>query len=133
MNKKEGNITITLTFAISLICIVIITVYVINMIIPFIWYQKLENIANKYVYIIEKYGYLTENEEKELYQDLKQDGFDTNLIELDCPKQYLDYGTMFKFEIKYKLYQNYNIINNGIKSETKEVSLNITKYSYSKI
>ena len=103
------------------------------MITPFIWYQKLENVANKYVYIIEKYGYLTENEEKALYEDLEQDGFNTSLIELDCPKQYLDYGTMFKFEIKYKLYQNYNIINNGIKSETKEVSLNIKKYSYSKI
>ena len=133
MNNKDGNITITLTFAISLICLIIITVYIINMITPFIWYQKLENIANKYVYVIEKYGYLTENEEKKLYEDLEQHGFNVDLIEIDCPKQYLDYGTMFKFEIKYKYYQNYSIINDGIKSETREVPLNIKKYSYSKI
>lgn len=133
MNKKDGNITMTLTLTISLIILIIITIYMVNMILPFVWYEKLENIANKYVYVVERYGYLTENEENELYKDLEEEGVDITNIELDTPKEYLNYGTLFKFQIKYVLYQNYSIINNGIKNEKRSVVLNITKYSYSKI
>ena len=58
MNKK-GNVAFSLTIVISLMFFVVLAVYIVNMITPFIWYQKLENIANKYVYVIEKFGYLT--------------------------------------------------------------------------
>ena len=133
MNKKRGNIYTEITLVISIVVLIIITIYIINLITPFIWYEKLENIANKYVYVIEKYGFLTQDEENNFYNDLASEGFDTNLIEIDCPKSYLDYGTLFKFEIKYKLYQKYSILNNGIKNEERVVFLNIKKYSYSKI
>lgn len=133
MNKKQGNITTSLTLIVSLAFLLILTIYIINTITPFIWYQKLQNIANKYVYVIEKFGYLTGNEEKELYEELESEGFDTQNVVLDCPKTYLEYGTLFKFEIKYTLYQQYNVIYNGVKNEAREVLLHIKKYSYSKI
>ena len=133
MNKKKGNISEALTLVVSLGCLVVITVYIINMIIPFIWYQKLENIAGKYVYIIERFGYLTDEEEKCLYNDLKEEGFNIDNVQIDCPKSYLNYGTLFKFEIKYMLLQEYNIISNGIKEEARTIPLAIKKYSYSKI
>ena len=133
MHKKQGNITTPITIIVSLGLLIVLTIYIINTITPFIWYQKLQNIASKYVYVIERFGYLTDSEEQELYRELKEEGFNINNIELDCPKVYLEYGTLFKFEIKYTLYQQYGVIQNGIKNEARQVPLHIKKYSYSKI
>lgn len=133
MNKKTGNVTTAITLIISLAFLLIITIYIINTIIPFVWYQKLQAVADKYVYIIEKFGYLTDDEEKELYKELEEDGFDISKVTLKCPKSYLEYGTLFKFEITYNLAQEYNIISDGIKSEARTVPLQIRKYGYSKI
>ena len=133
MNKKEGNATTAITLTASLAFLLILTIYIINTIIPFIWYQKLQAIANKYVYVIERYGYLTDSEEKELYNELKQAGFNLDNVTLECPKSYLDYGTLFKFEITYTLQQEYSIIADGIQNEARTVPLRIRKYGYSKI
>lgn len=133
MCRKQGNITTTITLIVSLGFLVILTVYVVNTIIPFIWYQKLQAVANKYVYVIEKFGYLTESEEKELYNDLKDEGFDVSKIKLECPKSQLEYGSLFEFELTYNLEQEYGVIASGIKKEARTVSLSIKKYGYSKI
>ena len=133
MNEKHGNITTVITLIISLAFLLVAAIYIINTLTPFVWYQKLQAVAEKYVYITEKFGYLTDSEEQELYQELKQDGFEIDKVTLDCPKSYLEYGTLFKFEITYTLEQKYNIISNGIKTEARSVLLQITKYGYSKI
>jgi len=133
MNKKNGNVTMTITLIVSLGLLLIVAIYIINTIIPFVWYQKLQAVADKYVYIIEKFGYLTADEERELYQELEQDGFDLSRVTLDCPKSYLEYGTLFKFEITYSLQQEYSVIADGIKNEARTVLLQIRKYGYSKM
>lgn len=55
MNSKTGNVTMAITLIMSLGFILILTIYVLNTILPFIWYQKLQTVANKYVYVIEKF------------------------------------------------------------------------------
>ena len=132
MNSKRGNATTAITLIISLAFLLILTIYIINTIIPFIWYQKLQAVANKYIYVVERFGYLTESEEKSLYKELEEEGFDLQNIHVECPKSYLDYGTLFKFEITYNLYQEYNVISAGIKNEARVVPLRIRKYGYSK-
>ncbi|MBQ8043654.1 MAG: hypothetical protein IJ272_05840 [Clostridia bacterium] len=133
MNNKNGNATTAITLIVSLGFLLVLAIYIINTIIPFIWYQKLQAIANKYIYVVERFGYLTDTEEKELYKELEEDGFDLNYIQLECPKSYLEYGTLFKFEITYNLNQEYNVIADGIKNEAKTVPLRIRKYGYSKM
>lgn len=133
MNKKQGNITTAITLVVSLGFLLILTIYIINTIIPFLWYQKLQALANKYVYVIEKFGYLTDKEEQELYSDLETEGFDLANVHIECPKSYMEYGTLFKFEITYNLNQEYSVIFDGIKNEARVVPLTITKYGYSKI
>lgn len=133
MKGKRGNATTAITLIVSLGFLLVLAMYIINTIIPFVWYQKLQAIVNKYVYVVEKFGYLTDNEEKELLNELKEEGFDLNYIQIDCPKSYLEYGTLFKFEITYNLNQEYSVIDNGIKSEARTVPLRIRKYGYSKI
>ena len=130
MKGKKGNATTAITLVVSLGFLLVLAMYIINTIIPFVWYQKLQAVANKYLYVVEKFGYLTDTEEKEL---LNEDGFDLNNIQIDCPKSYLEYGTLFKFEITYNLNQQYSVIDNGIKNEARTVSLRIRKYGYSKI
>lgn len=133
MKEKRGNATTAITLVVSLGFLLVLAMYIINTIIPFVWYQKLQAVANKYVYVVEKFGYLTDAEEKELLNELKEDGFDLNYIQIECPKSYLEYGTLFKFEITYNLNQQYSVIDNGIKNEARTVPLRIRKYGYSKI
>lgn len=133
MNRKKGNVTTAITLILSLGFLLVLAIYIINTMLPFVWYQKLQAVANKYVYVVEKFGYLTDTEEKELLNDLKEDGFDLNYIQIDCPKSYLEYGTLFKFEITYNLNQEYVVIADGLKNEAKTVPLRVRKYGYSKI
>ena len=69
----------------------------------FVWYQKLNNIYEKYRLVVESYGNLTENEEKNLYSDLKAEGFELSKVKLDIPKDKKYYGDEVKFEIKYSV------------------------------
>ena len=133
MNRKRGDASQTLTLMISLGLLLILTIYILNLLTPFVWYQKLQNIANKYIYVVEKFGYLTDAEEKELYEELEKEGFNREDITLICPKQKLEYGTLFEFEICYNLKISYSIIKGEMQNETRIISLHIKKYGYSKL
>ena len=133
MKNKRGDITQVLTLIVSLAILVITIMYVIKMLIPFIWYQKLQNIADKYVYVVERFGYLTESEKEELYSELVREGFDINNVALECPHKRLEYGEKFNFNLTYRLKIEYVILTNNVERETKEVLLHVKKYGYSKI
>lgn len=132
MNNKKGEITQIFTLLVSFAILIITIVYIINMMTPFIWYQKLQNIADKYLYIVERFGYLTENEKDELYKDLTSEGFDINNISLECPNKKLEYGKKFNFNITYKLKLQYGMFSEKIKRETKDVLIHVKKYGYTK-
>ena len=117
----------------SLTALIVLMVYIVNVITPFIIYQKLQMIATKYMYVIEKYGYLTDNEEKMLYSDLAKEGFEKNKIQTNFPNAKQDYGTLFSFEIKYEYEQEFSVFSYGIKKEVRTIPLHIKKYSYSKV
>lgn len=55
------------------------------------------------MYIIEKYGYLTDSENDNLILDLKKSGFDINNIEIESPNKHTTYGELIYFTIKYKI------------------------------
>lgn len=133
MKDKKGNITQLFTLIVSLAILVITIVYILNMLTPFIWYQKLQNIADKYVYVVERFGYLTESENEELFKELIKEGFDINNIYLECPSKKLAYGEKFKFNLSYRLKLEYGMWNKTVERETKEILLHVKKYGYSKI
>ena len=132
MKNKKGEVTQIFTLLVSFAILVITIVYIINMLMPFVWYQKLQNIADKYLYIVERFGYLTESEKEELYKDLTNEGFDTNNIIVEYPDKKLEYGKKFNFNITYKLNLKYGVLDDEIKRETKEVLIHVKKYGYSK-
>lgn len=135
MNKlinKKGNTVVTypLVLFISMLFVIMIGIFLINLIFPFIWYQKLNSTAQKYMFVIEKFGYLTNLEKANIINELNLQGFDTNNIELYAPSNKKSYGELIEFKIIYK-YKYKNI--NGFKLEDKTIYMVVTKSSYSKV
>ena len=105
-------------------------IFFINSIFPFIWYQKLNSTAQKYMFIIEKFGYLTDLEKANVINELNSQGFDINNIELYAPSNKKSYGELIEFKIVYK-YKYKNI--SEFKLEEKTINMVVTKSSYSKV
>lgn len=55
MKNKKGDITQIFTLIVSMGILLITIVYIINMLTTFVWYQKLKNISDKYVYVVERF------------------------------------------------------------------------------
>lgn len=137
MNKinKKGNTVLTMPFVIiiSLTLIIMISIFSINMIIPFIWYEKLQHISYKYMYVIEKYGYLTESEKESLIEELGNHGFDKEEIKVEAPNEPLGYGNIIEFNIQYNYKQKLPSWEGSLKMVTKDIPININKTIISKI
>lgn len=134
LKKGSSIITVPITLVISIFMIIIIGMYMINSIIPFIYHEKLAVVANKYMFVIEKFGYLTEEEKNMLYKELSNSGFDVSKISLKYPSELKKYGELIELEIEYKLELKTPMIKDGkymlIKRET---ILKIRKNSFSKV
>lgn len=138
MNSKYkcGNSMVTIPFLliVSVFMIIIIGTYMMNSIIPFIYHQKLITIANKYMFVIEKFGYLTEEEKSLLNNELITSGFDISKISLKYPNELKEYGQLIELEIDYILVLKMPTISNGTYgSIEKETILKVKKNSFSKI
>ncbi len=131
MKKGQSAITTPIILLVSIAIIVIMTVYCINMIMPFVWYQKMQFIATKYMYIIDKYGYLTTKELILMKEEMKESGFDTNMLKITAPLQRKEYGKIIELKIEYRLKQKIPLLNSNIMQ--REIPLIIKKYSYSKV
>lgn len=130
MKNGMTALTTPLILALSILLLTVLTIFIISLIIPFIKYQKLDQIVSKYMFVIERFGYLTEDEYSFLKQELLKEGFETQNIEIIYPKHKLEYGTLFEFSIKY----NYNLSLKGrIKEYSRTIPIIIKKYAYSKI
>ena len=103
------------------------------MLIPFIVYEKMNKVSQKYMFIVEKYGYLTKAEKENLKNDLKNEGFNIENIMLEVPENKRDYGELVNIKIEYNLYQKLPIIERGIiKTNNNLITIRVQKYSYIK-
>lgn len=134
-NLKKGStiISTSIILVVSIIVLLCIGVFIINSITPFIWYEKLNNIALKYMFVIEKYGYLTDAEKNTLINDMKSEGFDISEVDLKYPSEQKAYGELLQFSVKYNLKINLPTFSNGIVGiQNKTIPLSINKSSYCK-
>lgn len=135
-NYKSGNsiIAIPLLLVICVFVIILIGTNIVNSLIPFIYHQKLLTIANKYMFVIEKFGYLTEEEKNLLMQELNACGFDISRVVLKYPSEIKAYGELIEFEIRYDLFMKSPTFANGTYGmKEKETILTVRKNSFSKI
>ncbi|MEG1989752.1 MAG: hypothetical protein RR144_01305 [Clostridia bacterium] len=135
MDKKGSSMVVApFVLIISLFMILSIGIYLINSIIPFIYYEKLNNISTKYMFVIEKFGYLTLDEKTSLMFELNKQGFDNTNIILEYPSSVKEYGELINFNISYKLISKLPSIENGkFCLKEKETIITVRKNSFSKI
>lgn len=134
--KKKGNTIVSMP-VILIICVVILIVIGVNfmgIIKPFIMYEKLNKISEKYMFIIEKFGYLTNYEKNSLINELKEKGFEINKIFINAPSSIKNYGELLSFEIIYDMNYDTLVFEDGnIKLKNNLIKLKVNKNSYSKI
>ncbi|MDD4375202.1 MAG: hypothetical protein PHR25_00235 [Clostridia bacterium] len=104
----------------------------INMIIPFIWYQKIQLTAQKYIYVVQKYGYLTSEEKLKLEKDLEERGIEKEKVNINVPMEKQEYGELIELEIRYEHEQKLPTFNGSFKMKTKLIPINIKKVVVSK-
>ncbi len=140
MNKiitvKRGNTSLTIVF-VTFICIIIsiyIVSYIFNIINVFICYQKLNNISLKYMFILEKYGYLTQDEKDELFNDLQKNNIDTSNVVIDVPEDISSFGTKLDFVIEYKYKLNRIFFSeNSFGLNVDYINISVKRSCYSKV
>lgn len=100
-NKGSAIVTTPIIIVIGLMIISTLIVLMVNMLMPYIWYEKLSSTSIKYVYIMEEYGYLTKNEVNNLKKELKEQGFEEDKISIGYTSTRVEYGKPIFLEIKY--------------------------------
>lgn len=100
------------------------------MLFPFIWHQKLDTIARKYMFVIEKYGYLTDLEEDNLKKELSSQGFNIEKTNIIVPKNPKSYGELIEFSIEYRY--DMNSIAKIFELNNREVNIKVRKTSFCK-
>lgn len=105
MNKKSKNgsaiVTTPIVIAIGIMIISTLIVLMVNILMPYIWYEKLSSVCIKYIYIMEEFGYLTKNEVNNLKEELENQGFESENIFIGYTSTRVDYGNPIFLEIKY--------------------------------
>ena len=128
MKKNKGTTIITtpIIIAIGMILISILIVTSIKILMPYICYEKLSSTCIKYVFIIEEYGYLTKKEAKSLMDELKNQGFNEEKLEIKYTSAKVNYGDEVYLKIDY-LYELELPITGA-----QEIPMQIEKYSICK-
>lgn len=133
---KKGNTLLATPIIVlfSIIIIISLGMFFINAIKPFILYEKLNDISNKYMFVIERFGYLTLAEKNNLEKELKNSGFDLTNINIVYPEKQKTYGEVLEFIITYKFDLKFpNLINNQIFNNDKVIDIVVKKHSFSKV
>lgn len=128
MKKQNGSsiLTAPIIIAIGIIFLAILIVFTVNILTPYIWYEKLSSMCIKYIFIMEEYGYLTQLEQSNLIKELINQGFKEKNLRLDCTKSIQSYGSPIFLEIKYDYELNLPGVDNKI------IPMKIDRYSVSK-
>ena len=134
---EKGNVIITtpiITIAMFfIICITIVAS--IEIIKPFVVYEKISSIALKYIFIMEEYGCLNDIERNNLINELEDKGLDRSKLIISGDTVRRDYGEIIKLRIEYQyLTKLYSTIDNfKLDKKELEIPIVIEKTSFSKI
>ena len=101
MNKNGSSaISTTLSTMFCIFLLAIFAVSIMQMLMPFLAYQKMQTVVVKYMYVIEKYGYLTKAEYNNLISDVVSCGIEEKTISIEYPSSPQVYGTLLKLKVQ---------------------------------
>ncbi|MDD4066548.1 MAG: hypothetical protein PHH22_01060 [Clostridia bacterium] len=135
MKKGNSLITVPIMLVFSIVVLITIGTLLLNIIQPYIMYEKLLSITLKYMFVLEEYGYLNSNDIQNIVHDLALQGFDRNNIVINATNTLQEYGDNVFLDIHYTYYMNvYMILPNSliVRNNLKEVPMHVVKYGVSK-
>lgn len=100
-NKGSSILTTPIVIAIGIMFVATLIVFVINILMPYIWYEKLSSTCIKYMFIMEEYGYLSSKERQNLIEELELQGFDIGLLKIDATDKRQNYGDRIFIDLEY--------------------------------
>ena len=127
-NQKRGSeiLTTPIIIAIGILFVAILIVFSIQIVTPYIWYEKLSITCLKYVFVMEEYGYLTSIEKKYLEEELIEQGFEKKNLIISCTNKRQMYGNPVYLNVNYNYLVKLPIIGE------RTIPMNITRESVSK-
>lgn len=136
MKKGNSVITLPLLIAFATIAIGILSIFLINLIKPYIMYEKMLSTSLRYMFVLEEYGYLNENDEKLLINELQNQGFKKENIIIKATKDKKEYGESVYLSIEYRYNMNLPFFNDDsliIRKQNKDIVMRVVKYGVCKI
>lgn len=110
--------------AISMFLMALMVVVCINIIMPFIWYEKLSLQSLKYIFVMEEYGYLTQEEKSRLVNELESEHFEPAGIDVSATEQPVEYGEPIFLNITYNYTYNLPFLKgNSLSAEREEQAI----------
>lgn len=128
MKNKKGSAILTtpIIIAIGTMFVAGLIVLAVEIITPYIWYEKLSSTCIKYIFIMEDYGYLTKQEANKLKAELIGYGFDENKFKIKYTSSRVSYGNPIFLAISYDYPIKFPLL------ESKIIPMEITRNSVSK-
>ena len=85
LSNKSGSSVLTtpIIIAFGIMIVTVLLLLVVEVIMPYLWYEKLSSTSIKYVYLMEEFGYLTNKEANLLKDDLENQGFKMKNINIE--------------------------------------------------
>lgn len=104
LSNKSGSSVLTtpIIIAFGIMTVTVLLLLVVEVIMPYLWYEKLSSTSIKYVYLMEEFGYLTNKEANLLKDDLENQGFKMKNINIEYTNNKVDYGEPIYLKIFYK-------------------------------
>ena len=134
--SEKGNSMIAIPIVVMIIffIFIIFSVTFVNILKPFVIYEKLSSTSLKYIFVMEEYGYLTGKEREKLKNDLVGKGLEKDKINLRATSEKRDYGEPLSLILSYDCPLTIPSFNNSFlpKLDTKNIEVKVSKYSFSK-
>lgn len=128
MKSSRGSTILTtpVIIALGIIMVSILVLMIVEIITPYMWYEKLSSASIKYIYVMEEFGYLTGKEASLLKEDLINQGFESEKIGLKYTNNKVKYGEPISLEITY----DYDLELPFMESQI--IEMKVERYSVSK-
>lgn len=99
-NSKRGSsiLTAPIIIVIGTMIVTSFIVLAVQIVTPFLWYEKLSSTCIKYLFIMEEYGYLTSKEARNLKEELQAQGFEVERLKMKYTNDQVAYrrANLFK-------------------------------------
>ncbi len=103
IKRRDGSTIITtpIIIAIGIMIVSTLIVMAVKLLTPYIWYEKLSSACIKYVFVMEEFGYLTRDEVTNLKEELVNQGFEEEKMDIEYTSSRVSYGNPIFLRISY--------------------------------